>query len=152
MATPRRPVTFTVELTEMSYANAWLKWFDVIEGGAAPLTERMLALSALEGGHQVLDIGTGLGEPALSAATRLNDAGHVLAIDRDPNMIALARERAKASGVSSIDFRVADVEALDLAPNSLDVVLARWSLMFVADLAGALAMLRKALRSGRNSA
>lgn len=132
----------------MSYANAWLKWFDVIEGGAAPLTERMLALSELEGGQQVLDIGTGLGEPALSAAARLNDAGQVLAIDRDSNMIALAQERAKASGASNIDFRTADVEALELAPGSLDVVLARWSLMFVSDLAGALAMLRKALRPG----
>jgi ubiquinone/menaquinone biosynthesis C-methylase UbiE len=132
----------------MSYANAWLKWFDVIEGGAAPLTERMLALSELESGDQVLDIGTGLGEPALSAATRLSKAGHVLAIDHDPNMIALAQQRAEARDASNIDFRVADVEALDLAPNSLDVVFARWSLMFVGDFAGVLSMLCEALRPG----
>ena len=132
----------------MSYANAWLKWFDIIEGGAAPLTERMLALSELEGGGHVLDIGTGLGEPALSAAARLNDAGHVLAIDRDPNMISIARERAKKRGVSNIEFRIADAETLDLSPNSLDVVFARWSLMFVSDLANVLSMMCDALRPG----
>lgn len=132
----------------MSYANAWLKWFDVIEGGAAPLTDRMLALSELKGGHHVLDIGTGLGEPALSAATRLDKAGHVLAVDRDPTMIDLARERAKERGVSNIEYRVADAETLDLSPNSLDVVFARWSLMFVADLDRLLSRLCKALRPG----
>lgn len=132
----------------MSFANAWLKWFDVIEGGAAPLTERMIALSELKGAHEVLDIGTGLGEPAISAALQLENGGHVLAVDRDPNMIALARERAEARGASNINFRVADIEDLDLAPNSLDIVLARWSLMFVSDLASVLSTLFKALRPG----
>lgn len=132
----------------MSYANAWLKWFDVIEGGAAPLTDRMLTLSELNDGHHVLDIGTGLGEPALSAATRLNKTGHVLAVDRDPNMIDLARERAKERGVSNIEYRVADADTLDLLPNSLDVVFARWSLMFVADLEHLLSKLSIALRPG----
>ena len=132
----------------MSYANAWLKWFDVIEGGAAPLTERMLELSELKSGQQVLDIGTGLGEPALSAATRLSKTGHVLAIDLDPNMIALARVRANERDVSNIEYMVVDAEALDLPPNSLDVVLARWSLMFVTDLQGLLSRLSKALRPG----
>jgi ubiquinone/menaquinone biosynthesis C-methylase UbiE len=130
----------------MSYANAWLKWFDVIEGGAAPLTDRMIALSELQSKHSVLDIGTGLGEPALSVATKLDKAGHVLAVDHDPNMIALAQERAKERGVSNIEYRVTDAETLDLLPNSLDVVFARWSLMFVGDLERLLSRLCKALR------
>jgi ubiquinone/menaquinone biosynthesis C-methylase UbiE len=64
------------------YAKAWLKWFDVIEQGAGPLSTRMIELADIGGADTVLDIGTGIGEPALCAAMRLDDNGRVLAIDR----------------------------------------------------------------------
>lgn len=47
----------------VSYADAWLKWFDVIEQGAEPLSMRMVELPGIGGGDKVLDIGTGIGEP-----------------------------------------------------------------------------------------
>lgn len=132
----------------MSYANAWLKWFDVIEQGAGPLSTRMIELADIGGADIVLDIGTGIGEPAVSAAMRLDDNGRVLAIDRDPSMIAIGQERAEARGVSNVEFVVSDVETMDLASCSLDAVLARWSMMFVGDLTGVLVKLARALRRG----
>jgi SAM-dependent methyltransferase len=132
----------------MTYANAWLKWFDIIEAGAIPLTERMMALSGVGGTDKVLDIGTGVGEPALSIAEKLDTAGHVLAVDIDPNMIALARDRARSRGALNVDFLIADIETLDLTPRSIDTAFARWSLMFVTDLAGVLSTLSEVLRPG----
>ena len=132
----------------MSYAEAWLKWFDVIEGGAAPLSARMIELAGIDGACDVLDIGTGIGEPAVSAALAMGGGGHVLAVDRDPEMIAAGRQRAEVIGVSTIDFTVAKIETMALAPDSLDAVLARWSLMFVDDLKGVLTKLAGALRPG----
>jgi ubiquinone/menaquinone biosynthesis C-methylase UbiE len=132
----------------MSYANAWLKWFDLIEKGASPLSARMIELADLKHAHDVLDIGTGIGEPAVSAALALGRDGRVLAIDRDPEMIAIARARAKEFDVPNIDFHVADVETIDLARYSFDAILARWSLMSAQDKPGVIAKLAEALRPG----
>lgn len=132
----------------MSYAAAWLKWYDVIERGAAPLSQRMIELAAIDPDHRVLDIGTGIGEPALGVASKLGAAGRVLAIDRDPEMISIARERARQAGITGIDFEVADIESKPLAPASFDSILARWSLMFVTDLGAVLAALKQGLRPG----
>jgi ubiquinone/menaquinone biosynthesis C-methylase UbiE len=132
----------------MSYANAWLKWFDVIEKGAAPLSARMIELANLKRVHDVLDIGTGIGEPAVSAALALDHDARVLAIDRDPEMIAIARGRAKKFDVPNIDFEVADIESMDLAAYRFDAILARWSLMSVQDKLGVISKLAEALRPG----
>jgi ubiquinone/menaquinone biosynthesis C-methylase UbiE len=132
----------------MSYANAWLKWFNVIEGGAAGLSDRMIELGNLKHARDVLDVGTGIGEPAVSAARALSDGGRVLAIDPDLAMVEIARDRAERMGVSNINFTATDVESMSLTASSFDVVLARWSLMFVEDVAGTLRDLAEALRPG----
>jgi len=41
----------------------WEKWWDVLERGARPVSERLIALAELEPGKRVLDIATGIGEP-----------------------------------------------------------------------------------------
>ena len=132
----------------MSYADAWLKWFDVIERGAEPLSRRMLELAALGEADRVLDLGTGIGEPALAAARALGPRGRVRAIDGDPAMIALARERAAGAGVATVAFEVADIESVALDAASFDCILARWSLMFVEDLPRVLERLNRSLRRG----
>ena len=132
----------------MSYADAWLKWSHVLEAGAAPLTERMLDLGKASSARAVLDVGTGIGEPGISAAQAMEQSGRVLGIDPDPNMIALARNKARELNVRKIDFEVANVETLSLAAGSFDLILARWSLMFVSDLAKTITRLRRALKSG----
>ncbi len=132
----------------MSYAKAWQKWFDVIERGAAPLSARMIELANLKRVRDVLDIGTGIGEPAVSVALALDHDGRVLAIDHDPEMIAIARDRAKKFDVLNIEFAVADVESMGLAPYSFDAILARWSLMSIQNKLAVFSKLAEALRPG----
>jgi ubiquinone/menaquinone biosynthesis C-methylase UbiE len=130
----------------MSYADAWLKWSHIIETGAAPLSAHMVELAKVRSASAVLDIGTGIGEPGISAARVLQYPGRVLAIDPDKKMIASAKDRALKQHVHNIDFEVASVETMKLDAQSFDTVLARWSLMFVSDPANSILRLRKALR------
>ena len=132
----------------MSYARAWQKWFPVIERGAAGLNQRMLQLAELEGAQTVLDIGTGIGEPAISIAQRIGPGGRVTAIDRDPAMIEFARERAAGMGIANVEFDVSDIDDFECTRSCFDVVVARWSLMFSADLESLLQRLSTFLRPG----
>ncbi|UCH41398.1 MAG: class I SAM-dependent methyltransferase [Gammaproteobacteria bacterium] len=132
----------------MSYARAWQKWFPVIEQGAAGLNERMLQLAELEHARTVLDIGTGIGEPAVSIAQRMGPGRQVIAIDRDPIMIEFARERAAGMGVANVEFDITDIDDFDCGQPRFDVVVARWSLMFSADLDSLLKRLSTFLHPG----
>jgi ubiquinone/menaquinone biosynthesis C-methylase UbiE len=130
----------------MTYAEAWASWFPMIERAAEPLTERMLALARLRPGNRVLDVGTGIGGPALSAARLVGSDGEVLAIDPDGDMIDTARKRAADSGLQNVSFAVQGAEAVTLQRASIDAVLSRWSLMFVDHVSTTLNSLSNLLR------
>ncbi len=133
---------------DAAHAAAWNKWFHIIEGGAQRLSDRMVELAEIAPGQNVLDVATGLGEPAVTAAVRVGAGGRVLAIDTSADMLGFARERAAKLGLDQIDFRVMDAQAPDLPEAEFDAVLCRWGLMFMTDLDGVLAGLRRALAPG----
>jgi arsenite methyltransferase len=71
----------------------------------------------------VLDLGSGAGFDALLAARRVGPDGHVIGVDMTPEMIATARENARRSGATRVDFQVGEIEHLPVADASIDVVL-----------------------------
>ena len=79
-------------------AAGWQTWWRTIEDAAQPVSRRMLALAAVAPGQRVLDIATGIGEPALLAARRVGPQGRVVATDIAPAMLEIARERARSLG------------------------------------------------------
>ena len=132
----------------MSYADAWMKWFHIVEAGAGPLSQRMIELAQIKAGATLLDVGTGIGEPALSVASQNGFTGRVIAIDTDSQMVEIGRRRAREKGFSNIEFVCSDIESISLDAASLDAVLARWSLMFVDNFNATLAKLAQAIRPG----
>lgn len=128
----------------------WAEAQDVFERGAALVTGRLLDLGGVRPGQAVLDVGTGLGEPALSAARRVGRTGRVVATDISPRMLWIARRRAAGLGdvAANVRFAEADVEAQGLPSGSFDVVLSRWGLMFAVDHVAAFAGLRDLLAPG----
>lgn len=130
-----------------SVAEGWKKWWKVIEESAQPISDRLVELAGVRQGSRVLDVATGIGEPAVTAARKAGPAGKVIAIDLSPGMIAIARERAKESGLA-IEFREADAESLRLPPSSVDAIVCRFGLMFMPDLVGALKAMKDALAPG----
>lgn len=126
-------------------ANGWRKWWETMERGAQHVSDRLVELAEIGPGHRVLDVATGIGEPAVTAARRVGPAGRVIATDQSLEMLAIARERATGLGLDNIDFREMDAEALDLPESSFDAVLSRWGLMFLPDVATALDTIRRLL-------
>jgi ubiquinone/menaquinone biosynthesis C-methylase UbiE len=76
-------------------------------------------------GVSVLDVGTGTGRAARLLARR---GARVTALDASSEMLAAARQRAAADGLS-ISFVVGDAHALDFGDRSFDVVVSLRVLM-----------------------
>ena len=74
-------------------ASGWKQHWSIWERAAQHVNERLVDLAHIDVGHRVLDVATGLGEPALTAARRVGPTGAVVATDLSPQMLALARER-----------------------------------------------------------
>jgi len=129
-------------------ADGWRRRDALLKKGAAPVTERMLEIARIvEGGH-VLDIASGTGEPAISAAKLVGTSGKVIGIDLADEMLAVAREKVGQEGVSNIEFQCIDAEGLDVAAGSVDAVTMRWGLMFMPDPQACLVPARRALKEG----
>ncbi len=114
-----------------SVADGWQRQDALLRKGAAPVTARMLELAGITAGSHVLDIASGTGEPAISAAQRAGASGKVIGIDLTEEMLAYARHKASEAGVTNIEFHCADGETLDYAADSFDAVTIRWGLMFM---------------------
>jgi SAM-dependent methyltransferase len=129
-----------------SVAEGWKKWWKTIEEGAQVVSDRLVELSKIQDGKNVLDIATGIGEPAVTAARRVGSNGKVTAMDLSPGMLAIAKERAKENGLANvIDFQEGDAETFHLPSLKFDAVISRFGLMFLPDLPNALRTMREAL-------
>lgn len=109
---------------------------------------RLLELCGARPGHALLDIGTGHGEPALSAARIVGRDGRVVGIDLAPEMIDVARTRASDAGLPWVEFEVQNAESLDFPNGAFAAAVCRLSLMFVPDVPKALAEIHRVLRPG----
>jgi SAM-dependent methyltransferase len=123
-------------------------WGPVLGPQTQPVSERMLELAGIQPGQRVLDVATGPGEPAVTAAQRVGPSGHVIATDLAPQMLAIGREWAAQLGLQNIDFREMDAEALDLPEHSFDVILSRFGLMYLPDPQTALERMHQMLVPG----
>jgi SAM-dependent methyltransferase len=129
-------------------AAGWKKMWPVFERAAQKVSTRLVELAAVSPGHRVLDVATGNGEPAVTAARIAGAAGHVIGVDQSPGMLAIARERAAALGLTNLEFVESDAESLALPPASFDAIVCRWGLMFMPDLDAACRILHRLLKPG----
>lgn len=129
-----------------SVAPGWKRWASVVTRQTEPVTARLIA--GFEPGDHVLDLASGVGDPAIAAAKKVAPGGSVLGTDQVEEMLAFAREEATAAGVTNLEFRVVDAERLDVPPASFDHVTMRFGLMFLPDPVGCLTRARAALKPG----
>lgn len=129
-------------------AAGWARWWPVFESAARPLSELIVERAQIGPGSHVLDIATGVGEPALTAAAKVLPGGDVLAIDVAAAMLDQARARAERLGVANVTFREMDAAQPDLGAGQFDAVTCRWGLMFMPDVEAALAAWRELLCDG----
>lgn len=94
---------------------------------------------------RVLDVATGAGH---TAATIAPAVAHVTASDLAPEMIEQTRKQFAAKGLANVDAVVADVEGLDFADASFDVVTCRIAPHHFLDIEKAIAEIARVLKSG----
>lgn len=82
-----------------------------------------VALASLREGEIVLDLGSGAGFDSFLAAERVGPTGRVIGVDMTPDMLDKARENAKQSGRTNVEFRLGEIEHLPVADTSVDVVI-----------------------------
>jgi len=102
---------------------AWL----LTGGRERAFRERLIALSAVQPGDSVLDIGCGTGTLAIAATRHVGPAGSVHGIDASPEMIARATRKARKVGAPAV-FQLAAAEQLPFPDARFDIVLS--TLMF----------------------
>lgn len=108
-------------------------------------TERLVRSVGIPAGARVLDIGTGTGHAALAAARR---RANVIGIDINEQALELARARAVAEGLTSIDFRHGDAREMPFEDGSFDYVLSTLGLVFLPDQEAAARELARIVRPG----
>ena len=82
-----------------------------------------VAIASLREGETVLDLGCGGGLDCFLAAGRVGEKGFVIGIDMTPEMVGKARENARKSGFSNVEFRLGEIEHLPVADNTVDVII-----------------------------
>jgi SAM-dependent methyltransferase len=94
-------------------------------------------------GDRVLDVACGTGAATLAAAERAGPSGHVVGLDANPEMLAVARRKP-----TPIEWVEAGAESLPMPDASFDAVISQFGFMFFQDKTKALIEMMRVLRPG----
>jgi len=81
------------------------------------------ALAELKPGETVLDLGSGGGLDVLLSARRVGPTGRAFGLDMTDEMLALAEENKRKSGLENVEFLKGEIEQIPLPDNSVDVII-----------------------------
>src|ERR1700691_4523427 len=104
--------------------------YDATQAGQIP-EEAMLAslgcgnptlLAKLGLGETVLDLGSGGGLDVLLSAKRVGPTGKAYGLDMTDEMLALAEENKKKSGLTNVEFLKGEIENIPLPDDKVDVI------------------------------
>jgi len=127
--------------------RSWVDAQELLDQVLKPF-EDMLAADVVRGsGDRVLDVGCGTGSTTLAIARHLGASGRCTGIDISAPMIAAAQARAEREGVRA-DFIRADAQRYEFEPESFDMIVSRFGVMFFDDPVRAFANLRRSARKG----
>jgi len=106
------------------------------------------ALAKLQLGETVLDLGSGGGIDVLLSARRVGPTGKAYGLDMTDEMLALARENQKKSGVENVEFLKGAIEDIPLPDNSVDVIISNCVINLSGDKDRVLAEAFRVLKPG----
>ncbi|HET7481854.1 MAG TPA: class I SAM-dependent methyltransferase [Actinomycetota bacterium] len=112
------------------------------------VTEWLIAQAAPRPGDTILELGCGPGDTAPLLSEAAGETGRVIETDFSPEMVAIAERFVADRSLTNAECRVMDAERMDLADESVDVVLCRWAYMLMLDPQRALRETRRVLRDG----
>lgn len=75
-------------------------------------------------GDVVVDLGSGAGHDLFPAAELAGPEGRAIGIDFTPDMISAGMKKAAEKGITNVDFRMSDIENINVLPDNLaDVII-----------------------------
>jgi SAM-dependent methyltransferase len=110
----------------------------------APVSKTLIDRAAARPGDRIIDVGCGCGSTTIAFAEKVAPNGFVLGIDISGPMLSRARELAPRH--LPVDFVQTDATVHPFDPQSFDLVVSRFGVMFFAEPAISFANLRRALR------
>jgi precorrin-6B methylase 2 len=99
------------------------EWLERPEREREEEPSRLLTALKIEPGAVVADIGAGSGYLTFRLAERVGPKGKVLAVDIQPEMLALIRKRMKERGVNNIEVVRGTVSDPKLPASAVDLIL-----------------------------
>ncbi len=91
------------------------------------------ALAELKPGDVVLDLGSGGGLDVLLSARRVGPTGKAYGLDMTDEMLALAEENKRKSGLTNVEFLKGEIEHIPLPDQSVDVIISNCVINLSAD-------------------
>ncbi len=126
----------------------WLSDVDRFEAMLAPIGKAVLAQAGYGPGEHVVDIGCGGGWTTRQIAAAVGPDGTATGLDVSPVLVAEARRRAVAAGISNADFLLGDAAVTTPAAAPFDRLFSRFGVMFFADPFAAFGNLGAMLKPG----
>jgi arsenite methyltransferase len=115
--------------------------YDALQAGEVP-EQAMLAslgcgnptaLAELKAGETVLDLGSGGGIDVLLSAKRVGPTGMAFGLDMTQQMLALAEDNKRKSGLRNVFFLRGEIENIPLPDNTVDVIISNCVINLSAD-------------------
>jgi len=91
------------------------------------------ALAELKQGETVLDLGSGGGIDVLLSARRVGSNGKAYGLDMTDEMLLLANENQRKTGLENVEFLKGEIENIPLPDNSVDVIISNCVINLSAD-------------------
>lgn len=106
------------------------------------------ALARLNPGETVLDLGSGGGIDVLLSARRVGPTGFAYGLDMTDEMLALAEENLRKSGLENVKFLKGYIEDIPLPDSTVDVIISNCVINLSADKQKVLKEAYRVLRPG----
>lgn len=110
-------------------SNVQLYDDQLVQGLPAEVTNLSLgcgdpvSIASLKPGETVLDLGSGGGIDCFLAARQVGETGFVIGVDMTPEMLEKANAAKQRMGVTNVEFRRGQIEALPVDDSSIDVIM-----------------------------
>jgi len=129
-------------------ATGWERRAEREGDWAMPVSAWLIEHLRLQPGETVLELAAGPGATGFLAAELVRPGGTLICSDGAEAMLEAARRRAAKLGLDNVEFRLLELEWIDLPAAGVDAVICRWGLMLVVDPEAAAREMRRVLRPG----
>ncbi|MCK9412058.1 MAG: methyltransferase domain-containing protein [Prolixibacteraceae bacterium] len=132
----------------MDYSSINLRYSQLAKTECCLSCGGALNFSKVQPGEICVDLGSGRGTDVLRMAEQAGEEGFAYGIDISDGMLATARENAAKFGVGNVKFIQSELEKLELADQTADLVVSNCTINHAADKAAVWNEIFRILKKG----